>query len=222
MIAGSWSTTDTVTTIAAVAQVSAAIFTGIMARRTHDLAKKTKKMVTETKRVADATDMQAKATQTLVVEAQIDRELSWSPYLIGSVKGSSINSSPMLVGGNLPGYTEQVTLYNAGSGQAVNCYYISRRSTDNYWCWLRQESLAGNESVSDLQALPGTDDLPWDLLKPSLTDPDQTAYLQGALFCEDVFGNRIRFHIGRRGRDVSHPEDEDRPAWATSALVWLQ
>ncbi|MGH3221990.1 MAG: hypothetical protein ACRDPY_25380 [Streptosporangiaceae bacterium] len=58
------------------------------------------------------------------------------------------------------------------------------------------------------------------MLQPSPHDPDQTEQLDGAIFCEDVFGNRIRLPIGRRGRDLSRPEDATRPAWAESGLIW--
>jgi hypothetical protein len=58
------------------------------------------------------------------------------------------------------------------------------------------------------------------LLEPSLHNPDQTEQLDGAIFCEDVFGNRIRFPIGRRGRDLSRQDDATRPAWATSRVIW--
>jgi hypothetical protein len=215
---GTWSTTDTVATIAAVAQVSAAIFTGVMAKRTHGLATETRQMAEETKRIADATDLQAKATEALVSEAQLDREVSWSPYLTRNVITTTINTSG--TPGSPKGYSEQITLSNLGGGQAMSCYYVSRRSTDNYWCWLRHDGLTGGESVPDLPVSPGDGDPPWELLQPSPLDPDQNARLVGALFCEDVFGNRIRFPIGRRGRDVSRPEDGHRPAWATSPLVW--
>jgi hypothetical protein len=210
-MASTWSTADTVLTIAAVAQVSAAIFTGVMAKRTHGLA-------TETKRIADATDLQAKATEALVTESQLDREVSWSPYLTRNMVTNTINTSG--TPGSPLGYSEVVTLSNLGKGQAINCYYIFRRTTDNYWCWLRHPGLAAEESVQELPSSLGSGDVPWELLDPSPHDPDQTARLEGALFCEDVFGNRIRFPIGRKGRDVSRPEDESRPAWATSPIIW--
>lgn len=213
-----WTTTETVATIAAAAQVSAAVFTGVMARRTHGLATETKAMAEEAQRAANAAEVQAKATEALVAEAQLDREASWSPYLTRNVIENTINTSG--TAGSPLGYSEKLTVANVGRGQAVNCAYVFRRSTDNYWCWLRHPGLSGGESAGELHASPGSGDPPWELLQPSLHDPDQTARLEGALFCEDVFGNRIRFPIGRRGRDVSRPEDERRPAWATSAMLW--
>lgn|GEM_PF-4796593 len=213
-----WSTTDTVATIAAVAQVSAAVFTGVMARRTHGLATETRHMAEETKRAANAAETQARATEALVAEAQLDREASWSPHLTRNVITSTINTSG--TPGSPLGYSEKVVLTNVGRGQAVTCAYVSRRTTDNYWCWLRHPGLAGGESAGELSASPGQGDPPWELLAPSLHDPDQTARLEGALFCEDVFGNRIRFPIGRRGRDISRPDDASRPEWATSPVIW--
>lgn len=217
-MASSWSTTDTVATVAAVAQVSAAIFTGVMAKRTHGLATETRKMATDTKRVADATAAEAAATQALVSETQIDRELAWSPFLTRNVSTSTINTAG--TPGSPLGYSEVVTLANLGKGRAVNCYYVFRRTTNNHWCWLRHPGLASEESIADIPASPGTGDVPWELFEPSPHDPDQTSRLEGALFCEDVFGNRIRFPIGRRGRDVSRPTDENPPAWARSAVIW--
>lgn len=213
-----WSTSDIAVTIAAVAQIAAAIFTAVMAFRTHGLATETKAMAEETRRAANAAETQAKATEVLVAEAQFDRELSWSPYLTLSVIGSAVNSSG--TPGNPLGYSEKLTLSNVGRGQAVNCAYVSRNLTDNYWCLLRHSGLPGGESSGDLTAWPGNGDLPWVLFEPSPLDPDQTARLKGALFCEDVFGNRIRFPIGRRGRDISRPEDENPPAWAMSPFIW--
>lgn len=218
LMASTWSTTDTVATIAAIAQVSAAIFTGVMARRTHGLARETKRMATDTKRVADAAAAEAAATQALVAEAQIDRELAWSPFLTRSVSTSTINTSG--TPGSPQGYSEVLTVSNLGKGRAVNCYYVSRRTMDNHWCWLRHPGIRSEESVPDLPASPGSGGVPWELFEPSPHDPDQTSRLDEALFCEDVFGNRTRFPIGRRGRDVSRPDDENPPAWATSALVW--
>lgn len=215
-----WSTTDTVATIAAVAQVSAAVFTGVMARRTHGLGTQTKAMAEETQRAANAAEQQAKATEALVAEAQLDREASWSPNLTRNVVTSTMNPTEEANRQGPPGYSEKVTLTNVGRGQAVNCTYVFRRSGDNYWCILRHPGLSGGDSASELAASPGKGNPPWELLEPSPHDPDQTARLQGALFCEDVFGNRIRFPIGRRGRDVSRPEDEHRPAWATSPVIW--
>lgn len=106
-MASTWSTADTVATIAAGAQVSAAIFTGVMARRTHGLATQTERMAAETKRVADATDLQARATETRVAEAQLDRELSLCPYLTRTVITSTINTSGTL--GSRLGYSETIT-----------------------------------------------------------------------------------------------------------------
>ena len=51
-----WSLADTVVTIAACAQIAVAIFTGVMARRTHGLATETHDMVVEARRQADATE----------------------------------------------------------------------------------------------------------------------------------------------------------------------
>lgn len=215
-----WSTTDTVATIAAVAQVSAAVFTGVMARRTHGLATETRQMAEETKRAADAAETQSIATQSLVAEAQLEREAAWSPHLTRNVVTSTMNPSGEANRQGPPGYSEKVILTNVGRGQAVNCAYVFRRTSDNHWCSLRHPGLAGGDSASEAMASPGQGDPPWELFTPSPHDPDQTARLQGALFCEDVFGNRIRFPIGRRGRDVSRPDDERRPAWATSPVIW--
>jgi hypothetical protein len=62
-----WSTTDTVATVAAAAQVSAAVFTGVMAKRTHDLAKKTGSVATAANREA-----QPVVDQGVILERQAD------------------------------------------------------------------------------------------------------------------------------------------------------
>lgn len=217
-MASTWTTTDTVATIAALAQVSAAVFTAVMAKRTHGLASETKRMAEETQRVADATSAEAQATQALVAEAQLDRELSWSPHLTRSVITATINTSG--TPGSPTGYSEVLTLSNLGKGQAISCYYVMRRTMDNHWCELRHHGLPGGEAAQELHASPGEGDPPWELLNPSPRDSDQTARLIGALFCEDALGNRFRFPIGRKGRDVSRPGDERSPEWATSHLIW--
>jgi hypothetical protein len=65
-----------------------AVFTGIMAKRTHDLATETcsmahatEAMAKETKRAAETTVQEAAATEALVAEAQLDRQVSRSPVL---------------------------------------------------------------------------------------------------------------------------------------------
>ena len=113
-----------------------------------------------------------------------------------------------------------LTLSNLGKGKAISCYYVMRRTMDNHWCWLRHPGLSGGETAQELHASPGQGDPPWELLEPSPQDRDQTARLEGALFCEDALGNRFRFPFGRKGRDVSRLNDEDRPAWAMAHLVW--
>ncbi|WP_415853598.1 hypothetical protein [Sinomonas sp. G460-2] len=213
-----WSTSDTVATIAAIAQVSAAVFTAVMARRTHGLATETAEMAKETQRAANAAETQAKATETLVAEAQLDREASWSPYLTSNVITATNNASG--APGSPQGYSQTLTLTNLGRGQAMNCAYVARPANDSQWCWIRHPGLAGGDSADELTAHPGDGEPPWELLDPSPHDPDQTARLEGALFCEDVFGNRIRFPIGRRGRDICRPEDDHPPAWATSPRIW--
>ncbi len=91
-----WTTTDTVATaaaVAAVAQISAALFTGVMAKRTHELSAKTEsmavateKMAAETKRAADATAREAGATEALAEEALRDRR----PILVRSSFGGTV------------------------------------------------------------------------------------------------------------------------------------
>ena len=132
---------------------------GLMARRMRGLTTETKEMAAETRRIADATDLQAKAAEALVTEAQLDREASRSPYLTRNMITSTINTSG--TPGNPKGYSEKITLSNVGGDQAVSCNYVSRRSTDNYWCWLRHPGLAASESVHELAASPGDGDPPW-------------------------------------------------------------
>lgn len=192
----------------------------IMSRTPHGVVTETHKVAHTTKRVADAAASGPVTTQALITGdgAQTDRELAWSPLLTRSVTASTINTSGMP--GSPPGYSEVITLSNLGKGPALNCYYVFRRKTDNYWCWLRHPGVPAEETIPDLHASPGSGDVPWELFVPSPLDLDQTSRLEGALFCEDVFGNRIRFPVERRGRDVSCSDEENPPAWATSALVW--
>jgi hypothetical protein len=106
---------------------------------------------------------------------------------------------------------------NIGRGQAVDCYYVSRQDAD--WCWSRNPGLSGEERAV-FNASPGSGEIPWELLSPSPHDADQTTRLPAPMFCKDIFGNRIRFLVGREGRDVHHPDDPNPPAWATSPIVW--
>jgi len=126
--------------------------------RAHGLATQTKAMAEETQRAANAAEVQAKATEVLVAEAQLDREASWSPYLTRNVITATMNPSGQPNRQGPPGYSEKITLANVGRGQAVNCSYVFRRSTDNYWCMLRHPGLSGGDSASELAASPGNGD----------------------------------------------------------------
>ena len=216
-----WTTTATVATVAAAAQVSAAIFTGVMAKRTHDLATKTeqmanatKDMAAETKRVADASAVEAEATKQLVTEAQQDRALSWSPYLMRTIHGH--DAHPI---GNPPGLSETITLVNLGKGQAIRCYYFAcEPNMVDLWCFCKHPGLRGEEKV-DLVAEPRYGKPPLELLQ--LTPHEDVAEPPwAALFCEDILGNRLRFLPGRWGRDSWHEGDHPVPAWATHPLLW--
>lgn len=219
-----WSTTDTVATaatVAALAQVSAAVFTAVMAGRTHDLAAKTKemaaateKMAAETKRVADASAVEAEATKQLVTEAQQDRALLWSPFLTTIIHNNNTNTlTPPL------GLNQTITLVNLGNGQATRCSSFACEPTDvNLWCFLKHPGLRGTETI-DLVAEPRYANVPMDLLQltPHETQVDPP---WAALFCEDILGNRLRFLPGRWGRDSWHEGDHPVSAWAIHPLLW--
>jgi hypothetical protein len=138
-------TTDTVATVAAVAQLFAAAFTGLMAKRTHDLAGEkrsmavaTKPMADETRRAAGATAREASATETLAGEgAQRDRR----PVLIRPSFAATSKRNPPR---GTVGYSEAVTLTNLGRGPAFNCLSV-HAVNDAHWCFAPLSGLAGND-----------------------------------------------------------------------------
>ena len=124
MASGGWSTADTVQTVAAGAQVVAAGFTLTLALMTKGLATKTKQMAEatknmadETRRVADSSAVEAEATKALVVEAQKDRALSWSPYLSRVVLSDIANAS-----GEPLGLNQVITSFKPWEGAGSPVY----------------------------------------------------------------------------------------------------
>jgi len=87
-----WTTTDTVAVGAAVAagaQVSAAIFTAVMAKRTHALAKAANKEAGAVVDQGALLERQAKAMAELAEEARRDREFAAQPLLTLELAGIS-------------------------------------------------------------------------------------------------------------------------------------
>lgn len=142
-----WTAADTVETVAAVAEALVAAGTGVLALKTHGLAAQTENMAAETKRVADA-------TENLVREAQLDRELYWSPFLLRADRLETVDNPA----GNVrypQGYSEKIRVANVGKGQALDCVYVSRKPTDvSRWCYAGLPALAGGESTEVVQAGP--------------------------------------------------------------------
>jgi hypothetical protein len=233
---GGWSTADTVETIAAVAEVLAAGFTAAMAwmtrrlaretkamaagtealaNQTRDMAVATRDMAVETRRVAESSEREATATETLVDEAQQDRSLSWSPYLTRTV----IHHVPNAVGNPL-GLNEKITLTNLGKGQALRCYYFAcEPENTTLWCYATHPGLTGDQSV-ELVAVAQSGMTPMHLLQMVPHDDGRVDAPFAALFCEDVFGNRIRFLPGRTGREIWRPGEAPVPDWAVAPLLW--
>lgn len=207
---------------AAVGTLALAGVTARMAKRTHDLATKTeemagatREMAAETKRVADASVIEAEATRQLVTEAQQDRSLAWSPYLTRSVERHIAN--PI---GDPRGIAETITLTNLGKGQALRCYYFAcDRGNVTLWGFAQHSGLVGEESVPlTTQAQYGH--TPMELLELVPHDDHRVEAPFAAIFCEDVFGNRVRFLPELRTREVWHEGDVPVPSWATAPRVW--
>lgn len=192
------------TDAAAISQFVAAIFTGGMAYATVRMARKTAQ-------VATATEEEAQATRALVDHSQRELEMSWSPFLVVKIER---------LGGD--GTAEKVEITNLGRGPAINGLYVSRVE-GVAWRWTIFDGIEGEGGKRTLATidsrLGGGKDPPWELLGPSLQDSDQTSRLTAAVFCEDVFGNRIRFAVGRTGREVSRRTDANRPEWAGQVRV---
>jgi hypothetical protein len=191
------------TDAAAISQFVAALFTGGMAYATVRMARKTAQ-------VATATEEEAQATRALVDHSQRELELSWSPLLVVKREKQGIG-----------GTAARVEITNLGRGPAINGLYVSRVE-GVAWRWTIFDGIEGEGGKRTLEMIeppkPGTD-LPWELLEPSPQDSDQTSRLTDAVFCEDVFGNRIRFAVGRTGREVSRRTDANRPGWAGKVRV---
>lgn len=191
--------------------------TRVLARKTAALATETSNMVLATKDVVTETQRVAIATENLVTEAQTDRELAWSPYLTVTVIESRISLQQPPVG-----FSQKVTIANVGKGWAVHCCYIAIHSgNDNFWCMSRLDAIGGDTTICDL-VVPAVQDKrpPTEVLELGAHDDGRTDPPWSALFCEDVFGNRLRFVVGRWGRDVWSPGKPNPPRWAVDPVLW--
>jgi hypothetical protein len=186
---------------------------------TRGMAEATKAMATETARVAQASESEAEATKALIGEAQQDRALSWSPYLTGQVIESTTRHEADSHGPR--GLSQKVLLTNLGKGPARRCFYFAcDPSNVGFWCTAQHPGLRGDETIELRASAPQTGETPMYLLHLRPHDQGNVPAPFAAMFCEDVFGNRIRFIEGRWGRDIWHPGDDYSPTWATTPLLW--
>ena len=202
------------------ASICVAVGTGLLAVATFILALYAKGTAGEAKKTADeavktssaalteaqATTDLAKATNKLAEEATLDRELSWSPYLV--------LSSP------LKGGRPEITIQNVGTGPALRCFYFQCTPTkvSEWWCG-RAAAVASGGSVLVGCTNPG-EVSPTYLLHVMPADMGMVEEPLAALFCEDIVGNRIRFLVDRPGRDIWRLGETPKPQWAQTPLLW--
>lgn len=205
-----WTNADTVETAAAAAGLLVALGTGALAWKTHNLAGETRKMADETRRIAEATEVQAATGKDLIREAQMDRELAWSPFLVVAEIVTATSSADS--------YSQSIRVSNVGRGQALDCVYVARLPSDvSKWCYWRGMGLGGGQSTEEVPAGPGKT-YPLEVFDWSPGDAGPAFH--AVLLCRDVFGNYLRFPVGRDFRDRWREGDLPVPNWVSNLRAW--
>jgi hypothetical protein len=177
-----------------------------LAEKTQGMAVATEEMARQTKIAAEAGVTEATATVRLAEEARLDRELSWSPYLVRT----GTNETDRWVG-----------IENVGRGPALRCFYFAcdphKVST---WWYVKLPAIQSGGSVNERFGATDGGSSPLYLLNIMPADSGMIEEPLSAFFCEDIVGNRLRFLVDRPGRDIWRPGDKLTPQWASTPLLW--
>ncbi len=198
--------------IAAVATLSLAGVTALMAKRTHEVAEKTEGLVEVSVRHAEATEQLAEAART-------DRELAWRPQL-------------GIISTERRGDGFSCTIRNTGPGPAsqVMCLRREMENIGNWWMIPFNNMVAGEDQTSgagkwsDGGSLYSPFDVPGDF------GPQEAVTM--VVLCSDVLGRRFRWAYAesvapdqRRifralPAEACHEDFQPLPAWAQEPLIW--
>jgi hypothetical protein len=210
--------------VAAAAQVSAAIFTAVMAKRTHELATKTGSMAEASNNMAAAAskeadavvaqgevlERQANAMAQLAEEARRDRELAWQPLLALEHLGGETQT------GTARRTSFHVRVTNVGNGPALSCSIYA--NYEGHWGSWNRFPLKPGEQRDRAIHLDSAIAFPAELLaaKPGTQRPPAIRMTQlppeFVAVCTDALGRRWRFFPGLPGETVA-ADDLDPPPW---------
>lgn len=201
--------------VAAGGTLGLAAVTAWLAKRTHEMAKEAEGQVAAALR-------EAKATETLAVEARTDRQLAWRPQLELTHYDHTQDNF-------------QFDLRNTGPGPALQVSCMAREIENvSRWCILHTNDLRPGDSTrvgAPVWTAGGSVDSPFRDV-PGLMDGVED--VQVVLMCADVLGRRFRFcfakprHLPSDDKflkplppDIAVADDEQRYArWAAEPMVW--
>jgi hypothetical protein len=186
--------------LAFISNVVIAVFTLKAARATRSAAKATQTAAEATERSAaateiaaaatrdeaDATRAEADATRQTVTEIQIDRGLSWRPYLVS---------------GRNAGNVATVAVQNIGRGPALRLIYCEKTQGSVWLMSTQRRAIGAGAPATNVQVR-------------ELPNPPPV-YLSSdiALMCNDQFGNWLRFDPTKGEPDVCLRDSTIRPSW---------
>lgn len=199
--------------------------TGTVATQTGELVERTGDLVERTAGLVEASLREAKATESLALEARTDRQLAWQPQL----ELVRFNAQPA------PASSADWRIRNTGAGPALGVVALARRVENvGIWTMVRIGDLVPKEQKENGSS--------WKDGGPSLVSPYDGVpgmatreVVVIVLLCRDVLGRRYRFafardaalppgDISRRAlppqmsvRTAEHPE---HIGWAGEPLIW--
>jgi hypothetical protein len=153
--------------------------------------------------LAFVTFVLVRATYGLVQEAQSDRYLDWSPYVVADITDDTAH------------------FHNIGRGPAIGCFYSPPLDLQHHWRRTRTVNLAPNEATDAEIKLRSTG-----------TPPPSSAHTVGSepkavdvWFCSDPLGRVYRFSRCRTFPEVQHTGGDEVGSahlldqWAVWALI---
>jgi hypothetical protein len=157
-------------------------------------AEATEKAAASAETSVDAAVREAKASEAVIEEMRIDRELAWRPYL-----STQLNLSYQPT----PEQPEMHNLTNHGRGPAINCRLAIRvggswKLNSGHIVTLAPSQTA--EVVVQHQATATPPDIFPELARGSAA-PDRVV----VLMCEDQFGNQLIFRPPEAGGEIWRP-----------------
>lgn len=209
MLATNWTAVGGIAQLgAAAATVLLAVFTAVMARRTHIVANE---------------------AQSEVNEMRIDRQFQWQPQMELQNLSVSANEIP-----GSPEFTFRFSVRNNGAGPALQVSVAARATESSMSNWIverledirpgevrtvQADSVAGGPLVQQF-ADPNK-------FKPHIVNSTLREFVCTAVFCTDVLGRQYRFLFTSTGdaigtvhtnrlfpAEIVEVDEKERPSWA--------